>query len=71
MANISVIAAILPCALAGKFRSNVVLGDSLQVALMSNSQEWLIICILDKEMLHDFLLKRMKLPFASCSPTVI
>ncbi len=39
MANISVIAAILPCALAGKFRSNVVLGDSLQVALMSNSQE--------------------------------
>lgn len=39
MANISVIAAILPCALAGKFRSNVVLGDCLQVALMSNSRD--------------------------------
>lgn len=39
MANISVISAILPCVLAGKFRSDVVFGDSLQVALMSNSQE--------------------------------
>lgn len=35
---------------------------------LMNSQEWLIIRILEKEMLPDFRFKRMKLSFGSCSP---
>lgn len=44
-----------------------ILSGNRQFVLM-NSQEWLITCILDKEMLPDFRLKRMKLPFGSCNP---
>jgi len=36
--------------------------------ILMHSQEWLIIRILEKEMLPDFRFKRMKLSFGSCSP---
>lgn len=35
---------------------------------LTDSQDWLIIRILDKEMLPDFRFNRMKLPFVFYSP---